>query len=75
MQEEQGRGGAWREEECEELLTFPLGSFCVRGAETQSMWLVCNDDVLLGRSDNGLLWKVSGSCGGDVQWQQGSVGD
>lgn len=63
VQEEQGRGGAWREEEREELLTFPLGSFCVRGVETQSMWLVCNDDVLLGRSDNGLLWKVRGSSG------------
>lgn len=32
---------------------LPLGLPCRRGSDSQALWLVCNDDVLLGRADNG----------------------
>ncbi|GAX82157.1 hypothetical protein CEUSTIGMA_g9585.t1 [Chlamydomonas eustigma] len=40
-----------------EYARFPLGAACKRGSEHCSLWLVCNNDILLGRTENGLLWR------------------
>ena len=36
---------------------FPLGTACNRGSDGQALWLACNDDILLGRAENGEISK------------------
>ena len=50
-EEVEGSGGGARAAPLFERL--PLGMPCKRGSDSQALWLACNDDVLLGRADNG----------------------
>ena len=42
---------------------LPLGMPCKRGSDSQALWLACNDDVLLGRADNGERVGAGGCTG------------
>lgn len=42
-------------DEAESYAWFPLGRCPRRGSENQALWLACNNDILLGRADNGAV--------------------
>ena len=71
--EEEGGDGVCGDEEAERsgegaratplFERLPLGMPCKHGSDSQALWLACNDDVLLGRADNGERVGAGGCTG------------